>query len=65
MPLVRIRMAKPKPTKEIQDKIAAEIAEVLVRNLGKNPARIVINFEYDEVENFYVGMEEALKKKGN
>ena len=63
MPLIRIRMAKPKPTKEIQDKIAAEIAEVLVRNLGKNPARIVINFEYDEVENFYVGMEEALKKK--
>ena len=63
MPLIRIRMAKPKPTKEIQDKIAAEMAEVWVRNLGKNPARIVINFEYDEVENFYVGMEEALKKK--
>ena len=60
MPLVRIRMAKPKPTKEVQDKIAAEIAEVLVRNLGKNPARIVINFEYDEVENFYVG--DAIKK---
>ena len=65
MPLIRVRLAKPEPTKEVQDKIAAEIAEVFVRNLGKNPARIVINFEYDEKENFYIGMEEALKKKEN
>ena len=61
MPLIKVRLAKPAPSKEVQDKVAAEIAEVFVQNLGKNPARIVINFEYDEKENFYIG--DAIKKE--
>lgn len=65
MPIINIHLTKPEPSKKMQDKIAKEITEIFVENLGKNPQRVVVKFEYDEAENFYFGGDSVadLRKK--
>lgn len=62
MPLINVKLAKPLPKKELKDKIAKELSEVLVRNLGKNPSKIAVLFEEIEAENLYMGVN--LDEKG-
>lgn len=64
MPYVSVKFSSPMPTKEEQDKVAKEITEVLVRNLGKNPQRTVITFEEIKAESFYFGGESVASKRG-
>lgn len=65
MPYVSVKFSSPMPSKEEQDKVAKEITEVLIRNLGKNPDRTVITFEEVKAENFYFGGESTadMRKK--
>ena len=67
MPIINIHLTKPAPSKELQDKIAADITKTMVDNLGKVPSRGVVKFEYDEAENFYFGGESVadMRKKAN
>lgn len=65
MPIINIHLTKPEPSKKMQDKIAQEITEIFVENLGKNPQRVVVQFQYDEAEKFYFGGESVadMRKK--
>ena len=64
MPIINIKSTAPLPPKDMQDKIASEITEVFVKNLGKAKERVVIVFEEIPSGNFYFGAKsvEDIKK---
>lgn len=55
MPIINVKLASPLPDKDMKDKIAKEIIDVMVRNLGKNPERTVVLFEDFPKDSFYFG----------
>ena len=55
MPLINIKATAPLPSKEKQDKIAKQISEIFVNELGKANERIVVIFEEIASSNFYFG----------
>lgn len=66
MPIINVKLASPLPNKELKDKVAKEIVDVMVRNLGKNPQRVVVLFEDFPKDNFYFGTkDEENQKKGS
>lgn len=66
MPIINVKLASPLPSKELKDKVAKEIVDVMVRNLGKNPQRVVVLFEDFPKDNFYFGVKsEENQKKGS
>lgn len=63
MPIINIKLASPLPNKETKDKVAKEIVDVMVRNLGKNPERIVVLFEDYPKDSFYFGAKDVQIKE--
>lgn len=65
MPFINIKLTTPMPDKQAQDKIAQEITQVMVKNLGKNPSRTIVVFEEVDAQNFYFGGESVadIRKK--
>ncbi|PSM52202.1 4-oxalocrotonate tautomerase family enzyme [Campylobacter blaseri] len=66
MPFINVKLTTPAPSKEIQNKIAKEITDVIVNNLKKLPERTVICFEEIEPSHFYFGgksIEELRREK--
>ncbi|NLY03644.1 MAG: 4-oxalocrotonate tautomerase family protein [Campylobacter sp.] len=55
MPLINVKLTSPMPSKEDQDKVAKEITEIFVRNLGKTKQRTIITFEEVGASDFYFG----------
>lgn len=66
MPFINIKLAAPAPNKELQDTIAKEITDIMVKHLKKAPQRTVICFEEVGAEDFYFGGESVaeIKKRG-
>lgn len=55
MPYVNIKFSTPVPPKEKLDKLASDITNLLINDLGKAKERIVITFEPVDGDNFYFG----------
>ncbi|MSN95682.1 4-oxalocrotonate tautomerase family protein [Campylobacter sp. FMV-PI01] len=55
MPFINVKLTNPLPDKETQDKIASEITEIFIQNLGKVPERTVVVFEGVNASDFYFG----------
>ncbi|CZE45989.1 tautomerase family protein [Campylobacter geochelonis] len=66
MPFINIKLTSPMPDTKLQDKIAKEITDIMVKNLGKVPQRTVVCFEEVPAEGFYFGGESVaeIRKKG-
>ncbi len=55
MPVINIKLTNPRPPRAQLDKIAAQITEIFVKELGKAPERVVINFDEISSESIYFG----------
>ncbi|MFW5606605.1 MAG: tautomerase family protein [Campylobacter hyointestinalis] len=55
MPIINIKLTAPIPSREKLDEIAVKITDIMVNDLGKNPARVVINFDEIRPEATYFG----------
>lgn len=55
MPYVNIKFSTPIPPKEKLDKLAKDITNLLVDDLGKARERVVVTFEPVEGDYFYFG----------
>ncbi|WP_033917019.1 tautomerase family protein [Campylobacter sputorum] len=62
MPIINVKLASSLPDKKTKDKVAKEIMDVMVRNLGKNPERIVVLFEDLPKDSFYFGAKDLESK---
>ncbi|RUT49894.1 tautomerase family protein [Campylobacter fetus] len=55
MPIINIKLTAPMPSREKLDEIAVKITDIMVKDLGKNPDRVVINFDEIRPEATYFG----------
>lgn len=55
MPFVNIKIAEPEPSKEQKAQVIAEVTEVLVRVLGKDPAAVMVMIETLKLEDIGKG----------
>lgn len=55
MPIINIKLADPMPSRKKLDEIATKITDIMVNDLGKNPQRVVINFDEIRSDATYFG----------
>jgi 4-oxalocrotonate tautomerase len=55
MPIINIKLADPMPSRQKLDEIATKITDIMVNDLGKNPQRVVINFDEIRSDATYFG----------
>lgn len=55
MPIINIKLTNPLPDDEMKNKIAQEITDIMVKNLNKNPQRVVISFEEVNSKDIFFG----------
>ena len=55
MPIINIKLADPMPSRQKLDEIATKITDIMVNDLGKNPQRVVINFDEIRSDVTYFG----------
>lgn len=55
MPIINIKLSDPMPSRQKLDEIATKITDIMVNDLGKNPQRVVINFDEIRSDTTYFG----------
>ena len=55
MPIINIKLSDPMPSRQKLDEIATKITDIMVNDLGKNPQRVVINFDEIRSDVTYFG----------
>ena len=55
MPIINIKLSDPMPSRQKLDEIATKITDIMVNDLGKNPQRVVINFDEIRSDATYCG----------
>lgn len=66
MPYINIKLTSPMPSNEKLDLVAEKITNLMVSELGKNPERVIINFEEADPDKFYFGAKSVTQiKKAN
>ena len=63
MPFVNVKIAGESPTKEQKERVIKGITDVLVNELGKNPATTFVVIEEVPTDNWGIGGESVTERK--
>ncbi len=63
MPFVNIKIAGDSPTKEQKERVIKGITDVLVKELGKNPATTFVVIEEVPTDNWGIGGESVTERR--
>jgi len=63
MPFVNIKIAGDSPTKEQKERVIKGVTDVLVKELGKNPATTFVVIEEVPADNWGIGGESVTERR--